>query len=66
MRLLADLGFDLEAGRQDRSAHPFSITMAQHDVRVTTRIYVHEPFDSIFSTIHESGHALYEQGFDPA
>jgi carboxypeptidase Taq len=66
VRLLADLGFDLEAGRQDRSAHPFSTTMALHDVRVTTRIHEHEPFDSIFSTIHECGHALYEQGFDPA
>jgi carboxypeptidase Taq len=66
VRLLGDLGFDLESGRQDRSAHPFSTTTALHDVRVTTRIHEDDPFDAIFSTIHECGHALYEQGFDPA
>jgi carboxypeptidase Taq len=66
MRLLADLGFDLEAGRQDRSAHPFSTTIALHDVRVTTRTDEADPFSAIFSTIHEAGHGMYDQGFDPA
>jgi carboxypeptidase Taq len=66
MRMVADLGFDLTAGRQDRSAHPFTSTMALRDVRLTTRIDERDPFDAIFSSLHEAGHGLYEQGFDPA
>jgi carboxypeptidase Taq len=65
MRLLADLGYDLEAGRQDLSAHPFTTSPALHDVRITTRIDELDPFSGIFSTVHEAGHALYEQGLDP-
>ena len=65
-RILADTGFDLTAGRLDRSAHPFTTTIALGDVRVTTRIYEHDPLGAIYSTIHEAGHGLYEQGFDPA
>jgi carboxypeptidase Taq len=64
-RVLADLGFDLEAGRQDISAHPFSTTIALRDVRVTTRVYEDDPFSAVFSTIHEAGHGMYDQGFDP-
>jgi carboxypeptidase Taq len=66
MRLLADLGYDLEAGRQDLSAHPFTTSLALRDVRVTTRLDEHDPWSGIFSTIHEAGHGLYEQGLDPA
>jgi carboxypeptidase Taq len=65
MRLLGDLGFDLAAGRQDRSAHPFTQTIALGDVRLTTRIDERHPLSGIYSTIHEAGHGLYEQGFDP-
>jgi carboxypeptidase Taq len=65
MRMLADLGFDLTAGRQDRSAHPFTSAMALRDVRVTTRIDEHDPMSGVYATLHEAGHALYEQGFDP-
>lgn len=65
MRLLKDLGFDLDRGRQDRSVHPFTATMSEDDVRLTTRIEEGAPFVAIFSTIHECGHGLYEQGFDP-
>jgi carboxypeptidase Taq len=66
LRLLGDLGFDLERGRQDRSAHPFTNTVSEHDVRVTTRIFADNPLSAIFSTIHEAGHGMYEQGFDAA
>ncbi len=66
VRVLADLGFSLERGRQDRSAHPFTATASEDDVRVTTKIVEKQLFVSIFSTIHECGHGLYEQGFDPA
>ncbi len=63
-RLLPDLGFDLEAGRLDRSAHPFSTAIAVHDVRITTRMYEHDPFPCVMGTIHEAGHGMYEQGMD--
>jgi carboxypeptidase Taq len=63
MRLLKELGFDFERGRQDRSAHPFTGGSSENDVRVTTRIFETEPFSAMYATIHECGHALYEQGF---
>ncbi len=65
MRVLRDLGYDLEAGRQDRSVHPFSTIFAIDDVRITTRLSSEEPFSSLTGTIHECGHALYMQGHDP-
>jgi len=62
--LVQDMGFDLEAGRFDVSTHPCT-DGTMRDVRLTTRY--HEDFlpSSIFSTIHEAGHGLYEQGLDP-
>jgi carboxypeptidase Taq len=66
MRLLADIGYDLSGGRQDRSAHPFTMAVALGDVRVTTRIDERHPLAAIYATIHEAGHGMYEQGFDPA
>lgn len=60
--LLAQMGFDFEAGRQDRSEHPFTMSLAPTDVRVTTRIDANNPMDMIGSCIHEGGHALYEMG----
>ena len=66
LRLLPDLGYDLEAGRLDRSAHPFSTAIAIRDVRITTRMYTDDPFPSVMGTIHEAGHGLYEQGMNPA
>ena len=66
LRLLKDLGFDFSHGRQDRSTHPFTASVNERDVRVTTRIDERNLMSSISSTVHECGHALYEQGFDPA
>lgn len=65
MRLLKDLGFDFANGRQDRSAHPFTQSCAERDVRLTTQIHENNLLSALFSTIHECGHGLYEQGFDP-
>jgi carboxypeptidase Taq len=62
MRVLGDLGFDLQAGRQDRSAHPFTGGPGPLDVRLTTRFLPGDPRSSIMATIHEAGHGLYEQG----
>jgi len=57
----AQLGFDYKRGRIDTSLHPFC-SGSGDDVRMTTRFYVDEPFDSLFGSIHESGHGMYEQG----
>ena len=62
LRLLADMGFDLEAGRQDRSIHPFSSGLHPQDVRLTTDVR-EGSLEGLFSTLHEGGHGLYEQGF---
>ncbi len=62
MEVIAELGFDFEAGRQDLSSHPFSTSFNRNDVRITTRIDEHDFSSMIFSCIHETGHALYEQG----
>lgn len=61
LELLDALGFDPEAGRQDRSVHPFTLSPDPGDVRVTTRVFEDRPLSSIFSTLHEAGHGLYEQ-----
>jgi carboxypeptidase Taq len=58
-------GYDFERGRQDKSAHPFTTTFGRGDVRITTRLYPNLLSSSIFSTMHETGHALYEQGSPP-
>ncbi len=56
------LGFDFDAGRQDISEHPFSTNFNSNDVRITTRIDENDFGNMTWSTIHEVGHALYEQG----
>ena len=64
-RLVAErLGFDFSRGRLDEAAHPFT-TEVGDDVRITTRISERDLRSALFSTIHETGHALYEQGLDP-
>src|SRR5688572_16013175 len=54
------LGFDFEAGRLDESAHPFNGGVPE-DIRMTTRYNEAGCIDSLMSTIHETGHARYEQ-----
>ncbi len=63
VELLGRLGFDLEAGRQDKSVHPFTGGTHPTDVRLTTRIAEENLSAALFGTIHECGHGLYEQGF---
>ncbi|UII56620.1 carboxypeptidase M32 [Cytobacillus spongiae] len=62
LKLLPKLGYDLEAGRLDPTAHPFAMAVNKNDVRITTRYSTNNLQFAIFSTIHEAGHALYEQG----
>ena len=63
--ILPKLGYDLDAGRLDESAHPFATGINTGDVRITTRYHERDPRGAIFGTIHECGHALYEQGVNP-
>jgi carboxypeptidase Taq len=56
------LGYDLERGRQDRTRHPFMTKFSLGDVRITTRVQESHLAEALFSTIHEVGHAVYEQG----
>lgn len=65
MRVVKDLGYDMEAGRQDISVHPFSTSFDVQDVRITTRLNEKELFSALTGSIHETGHALYEQGLRP-
>ena len=66
LELLEAMGFDLTAGRQDKSVHPFTGGTHQTDVRLTNRFFPDTPLPAIFGALHEGGHGLYEQGFDPA
>jgi carboxypeptidase Taq len=66
LKVLAAMEFDLEAGRLDESAHPFTEGLYPQDVRLTTRYHQNDLMSALFSTLHEGGHGLYEQGFDPA
>jgi carboxypeptidase Taq len=65
-RLIQAFGYDLQQGRQDKSPHPFCTSFAPSDVRITTRVRNDDLRDALFSSLHEAGHALYEQGVDPA
>jgi carboxypeptidase Taq len=55
-------GYDWKRGRQDRSAHPFTTSFGSGDVRITTRFDKLGIASALFGTMHECGHALYDQG----
>jgi carboxypeptidase Taq len=58
-------GYDWNRGRQDKAAHPFTTSFGLGDVRITTRVDEDFLNTSLFGTLHESGHAIYEQGIAP-
>lgn len=62
LEVLKAIGYDFEAGRQDYSEHPFTTSFAPSDVRVTTRVNEEDIASLLWSSVHEGGHALYEQG----
>ncbi|TPE52986.1 carboxypeptidase M32 [Amaricoccus solimangrovi] len=64
-RLCDVFGFDGQAGRLDLAVHPSS-SGSGGDVRITTRVNEYDPRECAYATIHELGHAVYEQGLDPA
>ena len=60
------VGFDFSAGRMDKSAHPFCSGVDAGDTRITTRYDERFFGDAFFGTLHEAGHAMYEQGLPKA
>ncbi len=62
LETIVALGYDLRRGRQDLSAHPFCTSFGPGDVRVTTRTGPTLGESCLYSSIHEAGHAMYEQG----
>ena len=63
--LAKTFGYDMSRGRVDKAVHPFA-SGSGLDVRITTRTNPVDPFNCLYSTIHETGHAAYEQSIDPA
>lgn len=66
LKIIRDFGYDLKRGRQDKTHHPFMTKFSLGDVRITTRFNDHDLGDGLFSTLHEAGHAMYEQGINMA
>lgn len=64
--VIEDFGYDFERGRQDKTHHPFMTKFSLGDVRITTRVKENDLSEGLFSTLHEAGHGMYEQGIDPA
>lgn len=60
--VITRLGYDWNRGRQDKTLHPFTTTFSIDDVRITTRFDPQRSASALFSTMHEAGHAMYEQG----
>jgi carboxypeptidase Taq len=65
-KVVRSFGYDFTRGRQDTTAHPFMIKLGRGDVRITTRYNTADVTDALFSSMHEAGHAMYEQGLDDA
>jgi carboxypeptidase Taq len=64
--IAARFGYDLARGRQDKTFHPFMTKFSIGDVRITTRVRPDFLPEALFCSLHEAGHALYEQHVDPA
>lgn len=64
--IVTKFGYDWSRGRQDKALHPFETSFSVNDVRITTRYEDDNPTAMLFSTMHEAGHAMYEQGVNPS
>ena len=62
LKAAAQFGYDLNHGRQDEAPHPFCTSFSRDDVRITTRFDPNFFSMAFYGTLHETGHALYEQG----
>jgi carboxypeptidase Taq len=65
LSVVKQMGYDFDRGRLDKTLHPFCTRLSAGDVRITTRVDESDVREALFSTLHEAGHALYEQGIDP-
>ena len=63
--VVTTIGYDFDRGRLDKTHHPFCTKFSAGDVRITTRVRHNDIGEAFFSTLHEAGHALYEQGVSP-
>ncbi|MEJ2732006.1 MAG: carboxypeptidase M32 [Anaerolineae bacterium] len=64
LKIAKRYGYDLERGRQDKAPHPFTTSFSIGDVRITTRVSEDFVGEALFATLHEAGHAIYEQGIN--
>lgn len=62
VEVITAFGFDWNRGRQDKVTHPFMTNLGYGDQRITTRVYEDFYNAHLFGTMHEAGHAMYEQG----
>jgi carboxypeptidase Taq len=65
-RVAAAVGFDLDRGRLDLAVHPSCTSIGRGDCRITARFDDRDFAGGVLTILHEVGHALYEQGLDPA
>jgi len=65
LEIVKRLGYDFDRGREDKTLHPYTTKFSLGDVRITTRVRENDLSEALFSTIHEAGHALYEQDIRP-
>lgn len=63
--MLEQMGYRFDSGRLDESVHPFAIGLSPGDVRITTHYVKNNVASAVFSSLHEGGHALYEQNVNP-
>ncbi|HNA52834.1 MAG TPA: carboxypeptidase M32 [Anaerolineales bacterium] len=64
--IITKFGYDWNRGRQDKAPHPFQTTFSINDARITNRYEPNNPMATLFSAMHEAGHAFYELGSNPA
>ncbi|MCT4688369.1 carboxypeptidase M32 [Vallitalea sp.] len=60
-KLLKSLGFNMDSGMMAESQHPFTTNFNKNDVRITTHYFENNLLPALYSTLHEGGHAIYEQ-----
>lgn len=63
-KIAQDIGYRFEAGRLDKTHHPFMTNLGPNDLRITSRFEPTNYLSAIFTTLHEGGHALYEDGLE--
>lgn len=66
LKMAKRIGYDTDRGRLDTTVHPFEVSFTRNDVRITTRVNKNYMPMSLFGALHEAGHAMYEQGVEPA